>query len=102
MIVLSLYTLINIAKSVAKKCENFLAEPRIEPGTSLTPVWRVTTRQPRQVNVSIEVKLFTCFNVIGNKQSHFCYILTCMDNYIGQFLMFIWVGLTAWICLKRC
>jgi len=50
-------------------------------------------RQLKQLNVSTKVKLFNCFNVMGqniNKQSQhlsktsfFCNILTCMDNYTG-------------------
>ena len=43
----------------------------IEPAKSHTTVRRVSTRPPRQLNVSIEVKRFNCFNVLGrniNKQ----------------------------------
>jgi len=51
----------------------------------------------RQLNKSIEVNLFNCLNVMDqniNEQSQiftfqqscsFCNILTCMDNYIGEF-----------------
>jgi len=85
----------------------------IEPGTSRTPVWSVTLRpprQPRQPNVSIEIKIFNSFNVMGqnmhkhcqicgphffNKVVFVCNILTCMDNYIWQFLMFTGVGFTT-------
>ena len=68
----------------------------------------------RQLNKLIEVKPFICFNVMGwniNKRSqicgrlfqqsrYFCYILTCMDNYIWQFLIFTGVGFTAEEWLK--
>jgi len=37
----------------------------MERGTSRTAVWSVTARPPRQLNVSIEVKLVYCFNVTG-------------------------------------
>jgi len=41
-------------------------EAGIVPLTSDTAVWSLTSRQPSQVNKSIEVELFTCFNVIGH------------------------------------
>jgi len=41
------------------------------PGTSRAAVWSVTSRPLRQLNVSIEVKFFNCYNVMErhtNKQ----------------------------------
>ena len=52
-----------------------LLEPQIEPGTSCSLVWGVTSRPPSHLYISIEVKLCICFNTAGrikNKQSHIC------------------------------
>jgi len=50
-----------------------MPEAGIEPGTSSTVVWSLATRSPCQLNVSIEIELFNCFNVMGrNKQSQIC------------------------------
>ena len=46
-----------------------LPEPGIEPGTSCIAVWCVTSRPPRQLNISIEVQLFDCF-VIMPRSKH--------------------------------
>jgi len=69
----------------------------------------------RTRDISFEVKLFNCFYVMGrtiNKQSlcgphffnnfvgFFCIILTFMDNYILQFLIFTGVEFTAEVWLK--
>jgi len=65
------YAYINVAgqknnnKTKKRRTENSLPEPGIEPGTSSTAVWSVNSRLPRQMNVTIEVKLFNCFNVMG-------------------------------------
>ena len=77
--------------------------------------WCVTCRPPRKLDMSIEVKLFNCFNVMVrniNERSqicgpHFfnkvflCNILICMDKYIWQFLIFLGVGFTAEVWLKK-
>jgi len=67
-----------------------MPEPGTEPGTSLTAVWSLTSWTLRQLNVSIVIKLFNCFNVNGrNINKHFlfvCNILACIDNYVWQFL----------------
>jgi len=68
----------------------------------------------RKLNLSIEVKLFNCFNIMDrniNKQSQmcgpqfstffFCFILTCTDNNIWQFLIFMGVVFTAKVWLKK-
>jgi len=50
-----------------------MPEPGIEPGSSRAAVWRVTSRPARQIDVSIGVKLFNCFNEMGHsikKKSH--------------------------------
>jgi len=70
----------------------------IEPGTSCTVVWCVTSRSARQLNVVIVVELFNCVNVMHrnvNKQNHLrttvlrqsLQYLTCMDNYTWRFLI---------------
>ena len=84
-------------------------EPGIESGTSCTQSECVTTAPPSQLRLSIVVKQFNCFDVMGrnvNKQSPicgpdifnkyiFCNIFTCMNNYIWQFLIFTGVGFAA-------
>ena len=60
----------NINKKGTKK---HLPEPGIEPRTSCTAFWRVTSRPLNQMNISIAVKLFNCFYIMGrniNKQSY--------------------------------
>jgi len=50
----------------------FLQGLENKPGTSRKAVWGVTCRPPRQLNVSIELRLFHYFNVMGrniNNQS---------------------------------
>ena len=52
-----------------------LPEPGIEPGTSCTQSGCVTTAPPSQLRVSIVIKLFNCFDAMGqnvNKQSRIC------------------------------
>ena len=56
---------VNIQQLNRKKHIKILARSGIEPGTSRTPVRCVTTGSPRQLNVSIVVKLFYCFNTMG-------------------------------------
>ena len=87
-----------------------LSEPGIEPGTSLNPIGCITSVPPSKLKVLIVFKLFNCLNEMGpnvNKQSwicglhnfFFCNILTCMENYIWQFLIFT-EGFTALIWLN--
>ena len=52
-------------KNKNHKTYKALPEPGIVTGTSCTAVWSVTSRPPSRLNVSIEVKLFNCFNVMG-------------------------------------
>ena len=52
--------------------QNSLSEQGIEPGTSRTPVGCGASGPPRQLKVSMVVKIFKCFNAMGrnvNKQS---------------------------------
>ena len=87
-----------------------LPELGIEPGTSCTQSWCVTTAPPSQLRVSIVVKPFNFFDAMGrnvNKQSQicgpdifnkyicFCIVFTCTNNYIWQFLKFTGVGFAA-------
>jgi len=84
--------------------------PRFEHGTSYTAVSCVTSIPLIQLNIPIEIKLLNCINAMGrninqhsqswgpyifNKVFLFCYILTCMDNYISQFLKLRGVEFTA-------
>ena len=72
----------------------------IEPVTSRNAVWCVTSRTPRQMNVTIELRLFKCVIVKGRhinsakfaghtfEQSRYFYnILIYKDSYIWQFLI---------------
>ena len=103
--------------NIKSKILKLLPGPGFEPRTSPTSVWCVTSRQPRQLNLSSKVKLINCFNSMGqNKQTkpnlratlfqqsrYFSNILTCNDNFIGQFLIFMEVCITAQAWLKvRC
>jgi len=49
-------------KSEHKK---LLSEPGMETGTFGTAVWCVTSRPARQLSIQIVIKLFDCFNVMG-------------------------------------
>jgi len=52
-----------------------LPQTGIEPGTSRTQSGCVTFAPPSQLRVTIEVKLFNCFDAMGrnvNKQSRIC------------------------------
>ena len=46
-----------------------LSEPGIEPETCGTVVWCITPRTPRQLNVSLIVKLFNCLTSSQVKQT---------------------------------
>jgi len=83
----------------------------METGTSRTRNGCVTSAPPSQLRVMIVVKLFDCFDAaVGrniNKRSRICgppiviklifsvILLTCMDNYIWQFLIYTGVGFTV-------
>jgi len=73
-----------------------LPEPGIEPGTSCTKSGCVTTAPPSQLRVSIVVKLFTCFDVMGrnvNKQCRIC------GPHIFNKLFFSVILLHTWIII---
>ena len=103
--------IIYIAKNQSLK---LLPGPGIGHGTSCPQGGCVTTSPQSQLRISIVVKLFNCFDAMGrnvNKQNRmwatyfqqihfFCNILTCMNNFIWQFLIFTGVGFTALIWLE--
>jgi len=58
-----------------KQTYKSLLVPQIEPGTSCSLVWGVTSRPPSHLYIPIKVKLFNYFNPTGrikNKHSHIC------------------------------
>jgi len=61
-----------------------LPESGIEPGTFCIPVGRVTTGPPRQLKVFIVVKLFNCFNAIGQNANN--QIRNCGPHIFNKFI----------------
>jgi len=73
-----------------------MPEPGIEPGTSCTESGCFTTAPPRQLRISIVVKLFYCFDAMGrnvNKQRRIC------GPHIFNKLTFSVTFLHAWISI---
>ena len=75
------YKKIKTTTKPKSKHKKSLLEPGIEPGTSRPPVWSVTSWPPRQLYVSIEVKLFKWFNVKCHNLNQQCQI--CRPHFFN-------------------
>ena len=69
------------AKKVKTQQQQSFSGPRVESGTSDTVVLCATSRILRQLDISIVVKLYNCFNVMHRNVYKENQILTCINNY---------------------